>query len=117
MNGWCLPAGPLREPVSRLARGCAGSQRNRRVAGADFLGRHFRCALQGTVFHRLDDPRIKCGAADLAGLNLHAVAGIGAPQRFFDHLRGMGMDILRSTLLPITMISAQRICSFPAEQS
>jgi tetraacyldisaccharide 4'-kinase len=28
--------------------------------------------------------------ADLAGLNLHAVAGIGSPQRFFDQLTGDG---------------------------
>ncbi len=31
-------------------------------------------------------------AAELAGLRLHAVAGIGEPQRFFDHLTGLGLD-------------------------
>ena len=30
-------------------------------------------------------------AAELAGTGLHAVAGIGAPQRFFDHLADMGL--------------------------
>jgi tetraacyldisaccharide 4'-kinase len=30
-------------------------------------------------------------AAELAGLRLHAVAGIGEPQRFFDHLAGLGL--------------------------
>lgn len=95
MNGWCLPAGPLREPVSRLKdvdavvlNGCARSPLGA-IERPTFVMR-----LKGTVFHRLDDPRIECGVADLLGEDLHAVAGIGAPQRFFDHLRGLGMDII-----------------------
>jgi tetraacyldisaccharide 4'-kinase len=95
MNGWCLPAGPLREPVSRLTsvdavvlNGCTRSP-------VPTIERPlFTMRLQGSVFHRLDDPRIECGAADLAGGVLHAVAGIGAPQRFFDQLRGLGMDFV-----------------------
>jgi len=47
--------------------------------------------LPGERFHRLDEPSTTCNATDLAGAMLHAVAGIGAPQRFFDHLNGMGL--------------------------
>ncbi|MDP2821437.1 MAG: tetraacyldisaccharide 4'-kinase [Sulfuritalea sp.] len=104
MNGWCLPAGPLREPVSRLTQVDAVVLNDRAVtcprsgisgtqsAPAPTLDRPiFAMRLLGESFHRLDDPRITCGPADLAGRKLHAVAGIGAPQRFFDHLRGMGL--------------------------
>jgi tetraacyldisaccharide 4'-kinase len=47
--------------------------------------------LLGESFYRLDEPSIACSAADLANARLHAVAGIGSPQRFFDHLAGMGL--------------------------
>ena len=32
--------------------------------------------------------------ADLRGLRLHAVAGIGEPARFFDHLRALGLEFV-----------------------
>lgn len=92
MNGWCLPAGPLREPVARLAEVDAVVQNGDAVSPAPTLDRPvFAMRLLGQRLHRLDDPRITCGPADLAGLILHAVAGIGAPQRFFDHLHDMGL--------------------------
>jgi tetraacyldisaccharide 4'-kinase len=51
--------------------------------------------LLGDVFHRGDDMRMTCKAADLAGKQLHAVAGIGAPQRFFDRLEQMGLSFTK----------------------
>jgi tetraacyldisaccharide 4'-kinase len=48
--------------------------------------------LVGRRFHRLDDARTTCSAAEFVGQRLHAVAGIGDPQRFFSHLRAMGLD-------------------------
>jgi len=93
MNGWCLPAGPLREPVSRLARVDALVLNECATSPAPTLGRPvFRMLLLGDKFHRLDDPATECRAADLAGKVLHAVAGIGAPQRFFDRLRELGLS-------------------------
>ncbi|MCX7155184.1 MAG: tetraacyldisaccharide 4'-kinase [Rhodocyclales bacterium] len=105
MNGWPLPAGPLREPVSRLAHvdavvlngtavtcprsGIPGTQ----SASAPTLDRPvFAMRLLGESFYRLDDHGTTCSAADLAGKKLHAVAGIGAPQRFFDRLSAMGLS-------------------------
>lgn len=83
-NGWPLPAGPLREPVARLrtvdavvANGWPGP------AG-------FRMKLAGDRFHLLGGDGDRA-AAELAGLRLHAVAGIGEPRRFFDHLAGLGL--------------------------
>lgn len=93
MNGWCLPAGPLREPASRLSRVDAVVSNGSVVVPAPTFGRPlFRMKLLGERFHRLDDPQIECDAADLAGRNLHAVAGIGAPERFFEQLRSMGLS-------------------------
>jgi len=95
MNGWCLPAGPLREPLTRLARIDGLVLNGNAVSPAPTLGRPvFSMRLQGRYFSRLNDPRTTCDAADLAGAELHAVAGIGAPQRFFDTLRAMGLDVV-----------------------
>jgi len=93
MNGWFLPAGPLREPVSRLARVDAMVLNGIAVPPAPTLDRPvFVMHLLDESFHRLDDPRATCSAADLAGKTLHAVAGIGAPQRFFDRLKTMELS-------------------------
>lgn len=90
MNGWPLPAGPLREPTSRLGAVDAvvlnGLERSP-VAGASA----YRMTLNGERFMRFGDSAAVASAADLAGLRLHAVAGIGEPRRFFDHLSSLGL--------------------------
>jgi tetraacyldisaccharide 4'-kinase len=48
--------------------------------------------LDGTEFDSLHDASRKMSAAAFQGRSLHAVAGIGEPQRFFDHLRALGLQ-------------------------
>jgi tetraacyldisaccharide 4'-kinase len=88
-NGRLLPAGPLREPVSRLQsvdfRVCNGGQAQAgevpmRLAGDTAVG--------------LLDPSRKRPLRDFAGQRVHAVAGIGNPQRFFATLRALGIDLV-----------------------
>jgi tetraacyldisaccharide 4'-kinase len=91
-NGWCLPAGPLREPVTRLASVDALVFNDCAVLPAPTFGRpSFRMTLEGCEFHSLDQERVQT-VVGLAGLTLHAVAGIGAPDRFFAHLRAIGIE-------------------------
>lgn len=90
MNGWPLPAGPLREPASRLEKVDALVLNDTKWSlGADVPA--FRMQLSGEWFYRLDKPDVTCAVSDLAGCKLHAVAGIGEPQRFFDHLVALGL--------------------------
>ena len=93
-NGRLLPAGPLRETVSRLASvdamvchagGCSAVLQ---LAGATPL---FGMEFVGTTFVNLHDANRRCEAADFAGRQCFAIAGTGAPQRFFDALIGMGI--------------------------
>jgi len=90
LNGWPLPAGPLREPASRLARVDALVLNDTTITPQPDVST-FTMRLEGRQFYRLDDPRNRCEAGDLAGFTLHAVAGIGEPQRFFDHLTQLGL--------------------------
>lgn len=93
MNGWPLPAGPLREPVERLRRVDALVLNGK----AEFVGGDvstFRMEMVGTAFTALNDPTNRCSASALTGLKLAAVAGIGVPQRFFDHLTALGLHFV-----------------------
>lgn len=90
MNGWPLPAGPLREPPSRLASVDALVLHDAETA-PESGGPVFRMHLAGETFYRLDAPEIRVSAAAFSGQRLHAVAGIGEPQRFFDHLAALGL--------------------------
>ncbi|MFA7282264.1 MAG: tetraacyldisaccharide 4'-kinase [Sterolibacterium sp.] len=90
MNGWPLPAGPLREPASRLARVDAivsNGESNLPICPAPV----FSMKLTGDMFYLLSDPKQTCTTATLKPLRLAAIAGMGMPQRFFQHLRALGL--------------------------
>ncbi len=86
-NGWLLPAGPLREPVSRLHEADALV-----INGGTPTAPDFGMQLQGTRFFNLLSPERTCAASDFSGQRVHAVAGIGHPRRFFSHLAALGLD-------------------------
>lgn len=97
-NGHLLPAGPLREPASRL-ESVDAVVINGGALPAPFSPTFPRCKdeavyamqLTGTIFYNLRDPGRTAQAENFRGLRLHAVAGIGHPQRFFDHLNSLGL--------------------------
>jgi tetraacyldisaccharide 4'-kinase len=108
-NGWCLPAGPLREPAARLAamdavvvNGGRPSLRGadaRAAAVLDALdpSRVYDARLVATRVYRLDDGE-SAELADFAGRKVHAVAGIGHPERFFELLERAGVEVERHPL-------------------
>jgi tetraacyldisaccharide 4'-kinase len=85
-NGLMIPAGPLREPFSRLRDVDAVV-----VNGGDYSPGEYPMQLRGTSFYNLSTPNLEKSASDLGGLRLHAIAGIGHPQRYFDQLRSLGL--------------------------
>lgn len=87
-NGLLLPAGPLREPVSRL-KSVDIVVVNGGVAGA---GEH-TMQLSGASFYNLLNPNTALSATDFAGQRVHAIAGIGNPGRFFSHLLQLGLKV------------------------
>lgn len=91
-NGWCLPLGPLRERLSRLDTVSAlvfnGAADETIQAAVPYFIMHL---VPGDCY-RLDNAAITCPPQALAGRTLHAVAGIGHPERFFASLRTLGLD-------------------------
>jgi len=102
-NGRLLPAGPLREPATRLAGVAAvvvngGPPDASRIPGLSSLavgaarvGAALRMRLQGEQLVGLGAPERRQPLAALAGRQVHAVAAIGHPERFFQALRDAGL--------------------------
>ncbi len=91
-NAWPLPAGPLREPIARLATVAAVVENEYRGGELEALPRRFPLRLAGARFHCLAAPEQSREASDFAGERLHAIAGIGNPERFFATLRNLGLS-------------------------
>jgi tetraacyldisaccharide 4'-kinase len=88
-NGWLLPAGPLRETPARMAAADAIVVNGGRALldGAFSMRLEAKSALSlvGNVSKALDE---------FAGRTVHAVAGIGNPERFFNMLRSHGIEVV-----------------------
>ena len=86
-NRWCLPSGPLREPVKRLEK-VDWTVVNGRAESGEYSMR-----LVGSRLFTLDRARQQ-RLSDLEGQTVHAVAGIGHPERFFASLRHQGLTVI-----------------------
>jgi len=91
-NGHCLPAGPLREPRARLASaGAVVVQAPKNdalpVAGA------LRMVMRTVGVFPLGGGE-ESSIESFAGQRVHALAGIGNPERFFESLRLHGLDVV-----------------------
>lgn len=91
-NGFLLPAGPLRESASRLARVDLVVRTQRRDTGGGQKGdrldahheiREAQCIATGE----------RRSLSAFQGARVHAVAGIGHPDAFFAMLREQGLDV------------------------
>jgi tetraacyldisaccharide 4'-kinase len=87
-NNLLIPAGPLREPVSRLSEVDAVIY-NGKLGNAS----GFAMSLSADTIHHLQDPGKTRNVESLHGKTVHAVAGIGNPRRFFQQLRNMQLSI------------------------
>lgn len=86
-NGRCLPAGPLREPRSRL------SEVDFIVSSVCADGGAYAMSLRGTVLHNLASGESRA-VFEWREETVHAVAGIGNPARFFETLRQSGLKVI-----------------------
>ncbi len=88
-NGRCLPAGPLREPLRRLQ-----SVDIRVVNGTAGPG-EFAMRIEAGAAVSLSHPVNRRSLRSFAGATVHAVAGIGNPERFFALLEAHQIRVIR----------------------
>lgn len=94
-NGLLLPAGPLREPLTRLedplVRGLIIQGTPDQSAWP--VKPRFEVLLVPDAVYALNQPDRKSPLKDFAGQSVMAIAGIGHPERFFNMLRNAGIKV------------------------
>ncbi|MBF8756052.1 tetraacyldisaccharide 4'-kinase [Pseudomonas guariconensis] len=109
-NRRCLPAGPLREPVERLAEADAVLYNGAKADQDD--GFAFGLRPSALVNLRSDE---RCPLDHFpAGQALHAVAGIGNPQRFFNTLQGLNWQPIPHPFADHAQFSVESLAFSPA---
>jgi len=88
-NGYLLPAGPLREIPQRLQQMDFVVQQGEK-RDKDY----FQMQLQGNEVVSLVNSQDKLPLTHFKNVKVHAIAGIGNPQRFFSTLRQHGLEII-----------------------
>jgi tetraacyldisaccharide 4'-kinase len=89
-NGLLLPAGPLRERPARLRRVTAVVLNGE--GPAEWPGA-LRMHLQGAELHAVDGSGRHEALSAWSGRRVHALAGIGHPERFFAMLERAGLEV------------------------
>ncbi len=93
-NGYCLPAGPLREPVARLQETTLqvinGKLENHRALDMSQYVMQLKILNIYSAIH----PQNFRTLADFRNKTVHAVTAIGHPERFFQQLRAAGINVI-----------------------
>ena len=90
-NGALLPAGPLREPVSRIRKADFVVVNGGDEKFEGVLSIPMKLIPGVSVEIKTGEKR---SLKEFAGQQIHAVAGIGNPDRFFDQLRIAGLKVI-----------------------
>ena len=103
-NELCLPAGPLREPVGRVNEVDAII-----VNGGDWgHAGVFKAAARVTEVRQLAGGAVRT-LESFKGKPVHAVAGIGNPQRFFDLLEDAELEVIPHPLPDHADVNAENL--------
>lgn len=93
-NGRCLPAGPLREPPERLSEVDFVMV----TEGKTHPGEYAVRLRMGHIQPVNDSVQLQQSITEFSGKRVHAVAGIGNPERFFRALEQNGLHLIRHPL-------------------
>jgi tetraacyldisaccharide 4'-kinase len=114
-----LPAGPLREKVTRLqtvdaiVESGTATMFDFNLNGA--LPPLFNMQLQGDMFESLDGTHVKKPASDFIHKSLLALAGIGNPERFFNQLTSLGLQFQRKVFADHHSFTIKDLSKFSGE--
>ena len=109
-NGYCLPAGPLREKKERLSS-CDlivvnGKNSN---ADTDIFGNYFEMGLSGATLMNLSTQEKK-SLSEFSGQDVQALTGIGNPQRFYSTLLEHNLKLIKNSFPDHYAFEASDLC-------
>ncbi|MEN8133806.1 MAG: tetraacyldisaccharide 4'-kinase [Pseudomonadota bacterium] len=93
-NGYCLPAGPLREPPARLREVDFVIVNGKASPGHRQTDNEYAMEISIHRAVNLMHPGLVRDLEDFRGESVHAIAGIGNPERYFNMLRDRGLNIV-----------------------
>ena len=88
-NGYCLPLGPLRELPIRLRQADLLL-----VNGGEPLAGEHKIEFSSGKIYNLKQQEKNYDLLTLKNNKIHAIAGVGCPEKFFDYLKVKGLDII-----------------------
>jgi tetraacyldisaccharide 4'-kinase len=91
-SAYLLPAGPLREPLSRLKTVDIIINNGEKIADSAF-----QMQTAGEQFYNLLNANVTATAADFKRKTIKAMAGIGKPERFYNQLCDLGLTFTSVT--------------------
>ena len=94
INTYCLPAGPLREPLSRLKTVDLIVYNAAQIAERGIDKPVYCMQTMPDWLYSAMDVGKKQPLETFKGMQVHAVAGLGNPTRFFSMLQAAGLDII-----------------------
>lgn len=103
-NKRCLPAGPLREPVSRL------KSVDMVVCNSGAVRGEFEMEYMPQQLCSVMDKNRRCDVEQFRNQSIHAIAGIGNPAKFFSYLRGKGIRTIEHEFPDHYHFTAKDIC-------
>ncbi len=90
-NGLCLPAGPLREPLERLEE-ADFMVSSSKYTQLNTKHKNYLMNYQPIEWVRISDNKRFAADSWLLSKNVHAVAGIGNPAKFYKTLSNLGLN-------------------------
>ena len=93
-NGYCLPAGPLREPKSRLSEVDLIVYNGGTFSKASDANRYHMGYVPDKLYNAFQ-PNTEALLTRFRGQTVHAIAGIGNPDRFFQLLTDYGLIVIK----------------------
>ncbi len=101
-NGYCMPSGPLREPLERIAQVdftvWNGLDQDQEIPSLEYKQKSAaKMQLRPVKFRSVKNPETELTIDEFidkyTGLKKTAVAGIGNPARFFNSLNGLDLNV------------------------
>lgn len=119
-NGWCIPAGPLREPVSRLStvdfvlvNQSSQLDLNELTSFSKRFGLTDNCFVTTIIpagLKSLEANQVEIKLSDFHGKTVHAVTGIGNPQKFYDVLEQSEIQLIKHSFPDHHGFSREELC-------